>query len=105
MGTDVKVTAPALQTVASGQRDASAVIGQAEQATDGATFHVARTHGLVCSLSIEALAAAQLSRSDAAAAMQGVSNTLADRLDTGATNYTSTDQQQQGEVDQQVRPR
>ena len=59
----------------------------------------------MCSLSIEALGAAQLSRSAATAAMQGVSNALGDRLDTGANDYTSTDQQQGAQLDRQVHPR
>jgi hypothetical protein len=104
MSTDVKLTAADLHGVAGRQRDVSSGLGRAEQATDGATFHVTRTHGLVCSLSVEALAAAQLSRSAAAAAMQGVSNTLADRLDTGATDYTATDSRQQGMLDEQMPP-
>jgi hypothetical protein len=105
MSTGVKLTAADLQAVAGRQREVSSAIGRADQATDGATFHVSRTHGLVCSASIEALVAAQLSRSAAAEAMQAVSDTLAERLDTGASNYTSTDGQQQGKLDGQVPPR
>jgi hypothetical protein len=101
---DLKVTAADLNQRAGGQRNVATTIAAAEAATDGATAKVAQTHGIVCALSTAALAAAQLSRSNAAQAMRNVSNELAEKLDTAAAEYTRTDQQGQQSLDGQMRP-
>lgn len=105
MSGELEVTAADLTQLAVKQRDVVTKIGAAESATDGATLKVAQTHGLVCSLAIAAIGEAQTSRTAAAQAMQNVSNDLAGKLDTAAADYSRTDQQEQGNLDQQMPPR
>lgn len=105
MSDDLKVTTAELTELGGRQRDAATGVGAAESATDGATMNVARTHGLVCAPTIAALAAAQQSRSAATQAMQNISNGLATKLDSAASEYQSTDQEQGANLDGQMRPR
>ncbi|MGV0654871.1 type VII secretion target [Mycolicibacterium thermoresistibile] len=100
---DLKVTAAELNQRAGGHRDVAAAIAAAEAATDGATAAVTRTHGLVCSLTIAALSAAQMSRRNAAQAMETVSHDLAEKLNTAADQYTRTDLQGRQSLDGEMR--
>lgn len=105
MGSELQVTATDLAHLAGMQRDVATDVTTADRATDGATLKVAQTHGLVCALTAAALGAAQSSRSAAAQAMQNVSNDLAGKLDSAAAGYSRTDDQEQGNLNNQMPPR
>ncbi|GAT15129.1 ESX-1 secretion-associated protein [Mycolicibacterium thermoresistibile] len=104
MGGNLEVAASDLTGLAGGQRDVATTLGSAEAATDGVTGKVLQTHGIVCAPTIAALGAAQMSRSNAAKAMERISNDLAEKLDTAAAEYTRTDQQGQQTLDGEMRP-
>lgn len=80
-------------------------IETAKSATDGTAGHVFQTHGLVCSATAMALKSAELSRRSAAEKMHLISTDLAVKLNTAATNYTGTDQQEAGNLGNQMPPR
>jgi Excreted virulence factor EspC, type VII ESX diderm len=102
---ELHITAGDLTRLAGQLRDVATNIEAADRTTDGVTAKVAQTHGLVCALSAAALGAAQASRSAAAKAMQSTSNDLAGKLDSAAANYSLTDQQGQGNLNDQIPPR
>jgi hypothetical protein len=101
---DLKVVPSDLNDRANSQRRVAGIIEGAEQAIDGSTITVARTHGLVCAATIAALGEAQMSRSAATKAMSGLSNQLAENLDNAASDYNNTDQSEEGNINGQMRP-
>ena len=99
MSGDLKVTAAALRELSERQRQIVENITTAAQATNNTTALVTVTHGPVCAPTIAAIGAAGFSRDAAAAAMQSVSTSLAEKLDEAATNYDRTDADKAGDLD------
>ncbi|ABK72283.1 ESX-1 secretion-associated protein [Mycolicibacterium smegmatis] len=99
MSGDLKVTAAELRELSERQRQIVENIATAAQATNNTTALVTVTHGPVCAPTIAAIGAAGFSRDAAAAAMQGVSTSLAEKLDEAATNYERTDAAKAGDLD------
>jgi hypothetical protein len=104
MSGELQVTATELTELAGKHRDVVEHLAAADSVTDSATGHVTQTHGLVCGLTAAALGSAQSSRSAAVQAMQKTSTSLAGKLDTASSDYTSTDSQQSSELNGQVHP-
>lgn len=98
----LKATAADLNDLATHHRSVASDIDKAHNATDGATFTVGRTHGLICTATISALSGAQDARTAAATALSGFSNGLAEKLDTAASHYTATDTQQGSNLDDEM---
>ncbi|MUL66446.1 hypothetical protein BOO86_18375 [Mycobacterium sp. CBMA 234] len=99
MTDSLKVTPSDLNDLGKSHRDVASSINKAHSATDGATFTVGRTHGVVCMATISALYKAQDARTAAAEALSGFSNSLAEKLDSAASQYTGTDAQRGDELD------
>jgi len=104
-GNEVSVTPADLQRVSTQQEQVVANIGSANQTTDGTSWNVAFSHGLMCAPTNVAVVGAVASRSAAARTMAAKSTELAQKLDTVAAIYVITDQHQQGRVDGQMHPR
>lgn len=94
-----------IRSTATVQGDAASTIEAAKAATDGTAGHVFQTHGLVCSPTAMALKSAEVSRRSAAEKMHLISADLAVKLNSAATKYTGTDQQEAGNLGNQMPPR
>ncbi|OBB93629.1 hypothetical protein A5779_20655 [Mycolicibacterium peregrinum] len=101
----LKVLVDDLNARSAQQRKIADGINAAEHITDGASFAVIRTHGVVCALATSALKEAQMSRTAANQAMNGASTKLAGILDSASAQYSGTDQHQAGKLDGQMPPR
>lgn len=102
---DLKVTATALRHLSEQQRQIAENIAAAAQVTDNTTALVTGTHGPVCAPTIAAIGAAGFSRDAAAAAMQSVATSLAEKLDESATTYERTDAAKAADLDGEMHGR
>ena len=80
-------------------------VASAQAATQGATWDVAVSHGLICAPASVALAAANAARALACDAMQETSEDLQSALSTAALHYDSTDSQNSGSLNRAMHPR
>ncbi|CQD09623.1 MULTISPECIES: ESX-1 secretion-associated protein [Mycolicibacterium] len=94
-----------IRATATVQGEAASFIERAKSAPDGTAGHVFQTHGLVCSPTAMALKSAELSRREAAGKMHLISTDLSVKLNKAATDYTTTDHQEGGNLDGQMHPR
>ncbi|MEW2482033.1 ESX-1 secretion-associated protein [Mycobacterium sp. NPDC049093] len=94
-----------IRSTATVQGEAASLIESAKSAPDGTAGHVFQTHGLVCSPTAMALKSAELSRREAAGKMHEISTDLSVKLRSAATDYTTTDHQEGGNLDGQMHPR
>ncbi|WP_236734683.1 ESX-1 secretion-associated protein [Mycolicibacterium peregrinum] len=93
-----------IRSTATVQGEAASLIESAKSAPDGTAGHVFQTHGLVCSPTAMALKSAELSRREAAGKMHEISTDLSVKLRSAATDYTTTDHQEGGNLDGQMHP-
>lgn len=105
MSGDLQVTTADLRQLSDQQVQVATSIAAAGSAVNGTTPLVTMTHGPVCAPTIAAIGAAGASRDAAVARMQQVSTSLAENLNTAATNYDRTDQDKAGQLDGEMHGR
>ncbi|MCV7355541.1 ESX-1 secretion-associated protein [Mycolicibacterium fluoranthenivorans] len=80
-----------VRKLSSKQRSAADQITGANRAIAGVADRVSSTHGLVCFLTTNALAAADGARNAAGSALHTASNDLSEKLTTAADHYDNAD--------------
>ncbi|CQD17316.1 ESX-1 secretion-associated protein EspC [Mycobacterium lentiflavum] len=104
MTESLNVTPSYLQELASEQDEAAAKINEASQVVDGTAKKLWFDHGPVCFNSVNAMMSAEQERLNACSHMIAVSNDLAAKLRTGATEFESTNEQSAANLGQQMLP-
>jgi hypothetical protein len=105
-GTPAPLTvSDSIRATASVQQSAAGTIEAAKSVPDGSAGDVFKTHGLVCTSTATALKSAELARRSAAERMHLISTDLGLKLNSAATEYSGTDHQNAGNIDQQMPPR
>jgi hypothetical protein len=102
---DRKITATTIRGLASLQDDIARGINSAVLTVQGLGDNMTRTHGLICAVTNEAVAAADAERSTAGNRTAGVSTELAQKLRHAAQKYDETDSAEKSNLDNQMPPR
>jgi hypothetical protein len=101
-GQDRKISAPTIWALAAGQENAAAGITTATLAVQGVGAAVARTHGLICAVTSEAVGSAEGARHSAGTKTADISTELAGKLRSAAQSYEATDAAEKRELDRQM---
>lgn len=102
---ELKVVTAHVRELAVKQGEIAAEIAPAQAATNGVTWNVTVSHGLICTSASVALAEANTARGLACAAMQKTSLGLQNALGAAALRYDTADAQSSGSLDQTMHPR
>lgn len=102
---DRKITAATIRWLASQQDDASRGINSAVLSAQGVGDNMARTHGLICAVTIDAVKAAETERGTAGNRTAGICTELAGKLRHAADKFDDTDLAAKGKLDDQTPPR
>ncbi|MBS4728050.1 ESX-1 secretion-associated protein [Mycobacterium sp. SM1] len=102
---ELRVTTAHLRELSAKQQQAAAEIAAATELTHGVGGSVMKSHGVICAATAGAVSTADGARTAAGEGMREVSTDLAEKLDSAAASYDSVDQQQSGDLDQQMHPR
>jgi hypothetical protein len=91
MSGELRVITERVRKLAATQGEAAGQIAGVAGIADGVSTSMWANHGLICAPTNIAVAAAELTRTNACAAMQSVSADLSQKLNTAADQYDQTD--------------
>lgn len=101
---NLKVIAWELHVAAIEQDYVSQQINHADAAVRGVGENVAKTHGFICSVTSEAVKAAEKERHEAGRNMGQVATVLSGKLDHAAKKYEEIDRLYHGELNDTMHP-
>jgi len=105
MSGELRVDTAHVRKLSAAQGEAASKIAAASSVADGVSTSMWANHGLICAPTNIAVAAAELTRRNACAAMQSVSTGLSHKLSTAADQYDQTDAHAAQKIHSKMRPR